>query len=615
MSRRPLTPTLFLVMVRRAEPHAIKLQLVSDSPLTLRAHLAEKECICEVEQIQLGEKLFFYACVLKPQQGQFASDTPLGYRLFDRQTELDLTPFCYPNQPCPQVVIPKKLSHVLHGSCRNPHHYSDDSLAVAAKRCTLARQHQQQEPQLLLLSGDQIYADDVAGAMLQAIYQLIEKLGIYRESEQLIPLPSALSEQLYQRHHLLPKTPWQQRSKWQLGYWLKKDVPHFSSVKSANHLIRFEEFIALYLLNLSAQIWQLIDFDALAISPQHPQAKTFYQEKQHLQRFKATQKEAQQLFANISTLMIFDDHDVTDDWNLTAGWEQAVYEHPASRRIISNALLSYALFQGWGNVPEQTPFPFIAQLQQAASEKKWQLDELERPALDYHLWHYQLDTFPKIVVLDTRTHRWRNEQNFNEPSGLLDWEHLLELERNLLSHNHVIIVSPAPVFGVKSIEAIQAIFNLCGEPLMVDVENWMAHEGSAKKLLDTFRRPDTPDETIILSGDVHYSFCFSVKARFSERDNRIWQLTASGIKNEFPRKLINALDKLDSLLYKPYSPLNLFTKRWQMRVNKHDTTTGPQKHLVSHAAISLITLEEGHLQRYQLLHDDGSQTEFDLELD
>lgn len=89
-------------------------------------------------------------------------------------------------------------------------------------------------------------------------------------------------------------------------------------------------------------------------------------------------------------------------------------------------------------------------------------------------------TIPKVVVLDTRTHRWRNEQNFNEPSGLLDWERLTELEESLLSHDQVIIVSPAPVFGVKSIEAIQAVFNMCGQPLMVDVENWMAHEGSAK---------------------------------------------------------------------------------------------------------------------------------------
>ena len=174
-------------------------------------------------------------------------------------------------------------------------------------------------------------------------------------------------------------------------------------------------------------------------------------------------------------------------------------------------------------------------------------------------------------------------------------------------------MSPAPVFGVKSIEAIQAMFNICGQPLLVDVENWMAHEGSAKKLLDTFRREDTPKETLILSGDVHYSFCFSVQKRFGKHPNRIWQLTASGIKNEFPRKLINILDKLDSILYAPKSPLNFFTKRWQMEVDKHQTIGEGQKYLVSDSAISLISLEQGNLIKYELIHGDGHTTEFDLE--
>ncbi len=195
----------------------------------------------------------------------------------------------------------------------------------------------------------------------------------------------------------------------------------------------------------------------------------------------------------------------------------------------------------------------------------------------------------------------------------MDWDRLLELEQNLVSHDQVILVSPAPVFGVKAIEAIQALFNACGEPLLVDVENWMAHEGAAKKLLDIFRRPDTPSETIILSGDVHYSFCFSVKARFGKHDNRIWQLTASGIKNEFPKKLIKVLDKLDSWLYAPYSPLNLFTKRWQMNVGKHPIVGSKKTYLVSDSSISLVSLHNGTLEKYQLLHGNGGWSQFDLE--
>ena len=430
-----------------------------------------------------------------------------------------------------------------------------------------------------------------------------------------LPLPNNIDEQLYNRHHFLPKTPWQKRSKLGVGYWLKKDEPHFSSVKAFNHLIHFEEFIALYLLNLSAAAWQCVDLQNAQYTGQNPEhQRIFNAEKSALLGYAEGLNEVEKLFANVSTLMMFDDHDVTDDWNLTAGWEQAINQNPSSKRIINNGLISYWLFQGMGNDALTKTGALIQPFKQSLSaNNQWQFKAFDKPLNEFNHWHYELTTTPKVVVLDTRTHRWRNESNFNEPSGLLDWERLTELEESLLSHDKVIIVSPAPVFGVKSIEAIQAAFNICGQPLMVDVENWMAHEGSAKKLLDTFRRTDTPNETLILSGDVHYSFCFSVQKRFGDHPNRIWQLTASGIKNEFPRKLINVLDKLDSILYGPKSPLNFFTKRWHMEVDKHQTVGEGQKYLVSDSAISLITLQQGDLSQYQLIHGDGHTTEFDLE--
>jgi len=55
--------------------------------------------------------------------------------------------------------------------------------------------------------------------------------------------------------------------------------------------------------------------------------------------------------ANVPTYMIFDDHDVTDDWNLTARWRDRVRASPAGRRIVANALAAYWAFQGWGNDP------------------------------------------------------------------------------------------------------------------------------------------------------------------------------------------------------------------------------------------------------------------------
>ncbi|WP_405601109.1 MULTISPECIES: alkaline phosphatase D family protein [unclassified Pseudoalteromonas] len=602
-------------MVRRAEQAGVCIQFATSKPANCRIDLINNESYSEQQSIALGEHLFLHFVVIKPINEQFPLDTQLPYALFIDGKSIDLSHWCFENQPTPAFIIPNKLTDILHGSCRNAHHPAKDSLVSASKWQNTQRSKNEQGAQLLLLSGDQVYADDVAGPMLLVIYQLIDKLGIYKEQPLELALPSDINEQLYNRHHFLPKTPWQNRSKLGVGYWLKKDEPHFSSVKAYNHLIYFEEYIALYLLNFSAAAWACVDLEKTQYTGENNKNQTIFNaEKTALIDYAEGLSEVERLFANVSTLMMFDDHDVTDDWNLTAGWEQAISQNKSSKRIVSNGLASYWLFQGIGNDALTKTSALIQPFKDSlVDEDVWQFKAFDKSLHEFNYWHYELTTTPKVVVLDTRTHRWRNESNFNEPSGLLDWARLTDLEESLLSHEQVIIVSPAPVFGVKSIEAIQAMFNICGQPLMVDVENWMAHEGSAKKLLDTFRRTDTPNETLILSGDVHYSFCFSVQKRFGDHPNRIWQLTASGIKNEFPRKLINVLDKLDSILYGPKSPLNFFTKRWHMEVDKHQTIDEGQKYLVSDSAISLITLEQGNLSRYQLIHGDGHLTEFDLE--
>lgn len=603
-------------MVRRAEVNNVCLQLVTSMPRAVRFEFTGTEVENEVLEIPLGKHCFFYIVNVKPKNDEFIADTEIGYTLYLDDIKVDLSAYCYSHADTPEFVVPHELKQVLHGSCRNPHYPVEDSLASADEALSQARLNQTTAPTLLLLSGDQIYADDVAGPMLQAIYAVIEQLGLFKEARtEYINLPDNLSEQLFARTQHLPKTPWQERSKRSLGYWLRKDDPHFTSAHAVNHLVYLEEFIAYYLLAHSGVCWQFFDFDKAHFkSANADQTKLYELQKTSLQGFVKSLLKVARLSANVSTLMMFDDHDVTDDWNLTAQWEQNISSNPASQRIISNGLLSYWLFQGLGNDAGSVSKTLLTHFNASLKASEWHLSKFDTHLQQFDNWHYCLETTPKLVVLDTRTHRWRNEQDFNEPSGLMDWEMLMFLQTQLQHQKEIIIVSPAPVFGVKAIEAVQAIFNACGHPLVVDVENWMAHEGAARKLMDIFRRSDTPIETIILSGDVHYSFCFSVQARFGQHDNRIWQLTASGIKNEFPKTLLKCFDHLDSFLYARWSPLNFFTKRWQMKVTKHLCRSEHLRspYLLSHAAISLIELENNKLAGYYLLHSDGSKSDFKL---
>ena len=83
------------------------------------------------------------------------------------------------NQP-PNFVLHSRIRQLVHGSCRKPHHRADEGLLCVDR--LLAEAHTPTErPALLMMSGDQIYADDVAGPMLRAIHALIARLGLFDE--------------------------------------------------------------------------------------------------------------------------------------------------------------------------------------------------------------------------------------------------------------------------------------------------------------------------------------------------------------------------------------------------------------------------------------------------
>lgn len=64
-------------------------------------------------------------------------------------------------------------------------------------------------------------------------------------------------------------------------------------------------------------------------------------------------KKVRRALANISTYMIFDDHEITDDWHMTREWVHRAYSMPMGRRVLQNGMAAYAVFQAWGNTPSR----------------------------------------------------------------------------------------------------------------------------------------------------------------------------------------------------------------------------------------------------------------------
>lgn len=522
----------------------------------------------------------------------------------------------YPGEPLPGFVIQPRLNSMLHGSCRKPHHDSRDGLARADQWLSERLRAPEDWPAVLMMSGDQLYADDVAGPLLQAAHQLSDRLGLW--DEQLEGGGVSSNAELrqsphcyYERECLLPRDQLSQKVKDKFFSGVRK--PIFTSDSAHNHLITFAEVIACYCLVWSPRAWDGLDLSPLSLSAPHQERYTL--EADAIDGFRQQLPAVRRVMAHLPTYMIFDDHDVTDDWNLSAAWERSAYGHAFSRQIIGNALIGYLVCQGAGNAPERIRH-HLGEYLDAWLERRRNEDHqtLITELIAFERWDYLIPVEPGVLVLDTRTRRWRAERNLASPSGLMDWEALTELQQQLLGRKAVIIVSPAPVFGVKLIEAIQKLFTTFGQPLMVDAENWMAHPGSANVMLNIFRHTRTPEHFVILSGDVHYSFVYDIEIRFRKGGPKIWQITSSGLKNEFPKGLLKLFDRVNRWMYAPASPLNWFTKRRLMRVSPRRPEGAAEGcRLVNNAGIGLVRFaDDGEPEEVWQLGADGVDVRFDL---
>jgi hypothetical protein len=586
-------------MVRKVTQDACHIWLVTSLPnapsIKLSQHSDEIQSECQTESVQVGLHAHVHLLSVNVED-KFRDSERVHYQLNFNDTaanekwHIEQQGLLYRSQDSLSFHYTETPETLLHGSCRKPHFDGDDALAQVDTFIEKGLSGSSPLPDILLMTGDQIYADDVAGPMLKAIHQCCDLLGLYQESLDgaIVSNTAALSQHphgFYERQQLLPQIA--TNTVLSSLFFGAKKKPVFTSVNAQNHLIGSAEILAMYFLVWSDALWSLFTIDSTHIPQQY--RETFEKEQIAIDGFVKQLPSVRRALAHIPTYMIFDDHDVTDDWNLTRGWEQEVYANPLSKRMIGNALIGYLLCQGWGNAPKKVA-SLIHNAQQVFRDARLEEhDAFIDTLLDFNEWHYRLDTTPPIEVLDTRTQRWRSESSLNKPSGLMDWEALCEFQHSIIGKEAVIVVSAAPIYGVKIIEAIQKLFTFFGKALTVDAENWMAHRGTANVMLNIFRHYKTPPEFIILSGDVHYSFVYDVRLRFRRNSPHITQFTCSGLKNAFPDTLITWFDRLNRLLYGAKSPLNVFTKRRNMSVKARQPNNG-EKELFNGCAIGVLNI-------------------------
>lgn len=532
--------------------------------------------------IRFGENLFVHLIEIIPQTRAFPTDTLLGYNLFfqTEQNTLDLQSFdllsqqnphslVYGNLPYPSFFIQEKTqTNLLYGSCRKLHGKGDDALACGDILIEESYNNLVQRPNALFLMGDQIYADDVADPIMPCITQLSTIL-MGRHNEELSRIDRRLKlepfrtciNQIHGRKFIM------------------EQFCQFTSGQAHNHIIRFGEFAIMYLLSWAPQLWDVADEMDLIGSFRNALEKDFIhfiypknhsthdtellqheirymEQEEDLHRFRQTLPQIRRLLANIPTYMIFDDHDLTDDWNLSAGWKKNVSNSALGRHVIANGLAAYWTFQGWGNHPEQFDDNFM----QTMADYFKALDVSSEHYLHWTklLWKYDQWTFvaptgPKALFLDTRTMRSFDptpepthigmiiEENIRSPklissNGWKKTHHCLQ-ESGWKSGDPLIVISATPLYGIGLIESFLYDyiypFTALGLPVnsTLDFEAWKYNGEGFNEFLYWISKWK-PSHCIILSGDVHYAS--SVKTIIEtplEDKQTILQFTSSPLNN------------------------------------------------------------------------------------
>ncbi|MFV5991026.1 alkaline phosphatase D family protein [Streptomyces sp. NPDC056231] len=274
--------------------------------------------------------------------------------------------------------------------------------------------------------------------------------------------------------------------------------------------------------------------------------------------------EVRWLLSTVPSCMIFDDHDVVDDWNTSAAWLTDVRATPWWHERIVSGLASYWVYQHLGNLSPTAlaADPLYAEVRAVPDGteplRRFAAEADAEPAGTR--WSYRR-AFGRVrlLMVDTRAARVLDE----EQRSMLDAEEARWVREEALadpgSYDHLLIGTSLPWLLPPLIhDAEEWDAALCrgersgpggrwarfGENLRrrSDLEHWAAFPASFRRLTELIREagsgPDAPATVCVLSGDVHHAYIaepsWPADAPGAAPGARILQLTCSPVHNSVP---------------------------------------------------------------------------------
>jgi hypothetical protein len=279
-----------------------------------------------------------------------------------------------------------------------------------------------------------------------------------------------------------------------------------------------------------------------------------FEEYAHLYREAWSEPALRWLLSTVPSAMVFDDHDVHDDWNTSAAWVADMRRQGWWQDHIESALMSYWIYQHLGNKsPAELDRDPELRAVREADDGGAALREFARRAdrePDSYRWsfHRDLDR-TRLLVADSRASRVLAEGRRSMVDEA-EWHWLGEQASGGI--DHLLLGTSLPVLlapGMHELEAWNEA--VCGgawgpaaarlgERLRraLDLEHWAAFDESFRRLAELLRslaageRGAPPASIVMLSGDVHHSYVSEVAfARGAGARSAVWQAVCSPVRH------------------------------------------------------------------------------------
>ncbi|MEV4638570.1 alkaline phosphatase D family protein [Actinoplanes sp. NPDC049548] len=282
--------------------------------------------------------------------------------------------------------------------------------------------------------------------------------------------------------------------------------------------------------------------------------------------------EVRWLLATVPSVMIFDDHEIIDDWNTSATWRADMSDQPWWADRIAGGLASYWVYQHLGNLSpdELAADPLLAKITSVPDatdllhdfglsvDSPTSAENTDRP----YQWSFALDIGrTRLVMLDNRCNRVLTP-GAREMLPAPEWRWFVDQAHG--DYDHLVVGSSLPWLMPPAIHHVEAWNEKATDPTgrglpeamrrAFDLEHWAAFRRSFNALTELFRRigeggEDAPRHRVgaggayaapatisVLSGDVHHSYVARADLGPGVR-TPVHQLTCSPIHNQVPAPL------------------------------------------------------------------------------